>query len=132
MYEGSFSPTYYFDTDSNSKTGVKESFFKDATGSEYAIDYSLYGTSVSLEYKDSQGNVRSKSVYANVLDVDVEKEGESVDMSELGDDRPRPENHNGVLITRVPLSLMKLSPGKTVRVTSKIGSCEAVITKLKL
>jgi len=132
VYEGSFVPAYYLDTDSNAKTGVKESMFKEANGSEYAIDYSQYGTSVTLEYKDSEGNVRSKAVYANVLHVDVEKEGESVDTSELGDDRPRPLNNAGVLITRVPLTLLKLSAGKTIRVTSKIGSCDAVISKVKL
>jgi len=132
IYEGSFSPTYYLDTDSNAKTGVKEGVFKEATGSEYAIDYSQYGTSVSLEYKDSKGNIRSKNVYANVLDVDVEKEGQDIDTSELGDDKPRPANDGGVLVTRVPLSLLKLSAGKTIRVTAKIGSCPAVVTKVKL
>jgi ankyrin repeat protein len=132
VYEGSFAPTYYLDTDSNANTGLKGAMFKEANGSEYAIDYSEYGTSVSLEYKDSEGNVRSKNVYANVLDVDVEKEGNNVDTSELGDDRPRALNDGGVLVTRVPLSLLKLSAGKTIRVTAKIGSCTAVVTKMKL
>lgn len=131
-YEGSFLPAYYFDTDSNAKTGVKEEYFKQAIGSEYAIDYSMYGTSVQLDYKDSEGNDRSKTVYANVLDVDVEKEGQNVDLSELGDDQPRPVNNGGVLVTRVPLSSLKLSPGKTIRVTAQIGSCDAVAMKVKL
>jgi len=132
VYEGSFAPTYYLDTDSNAKTGVKEGMFKEAVGSEYAIDYSQYGTSVTLEYKDSGGKVRSKNVYANVLSVDVEKEGQSVDTSELGDATPRATNATGVVVTRIPLSLLKLSAGKTIRVTSKIGSCEAVVSKVKL
>jgi len=133
-YEGSFAPAYYFDIDSNAKTGAKEQLFKEAIGSEYDIDYSQYGTSVTLEYKNSDGQPRSKPVYANVLDVSVEKEGEMIDTSEVPDeDRPRAANDNGVLVTRVPLSLMKLTPGKTVRVTSKIGSCgEGVVTKVKL
>ena len=133
VYEGSFTPSYYFDVDSNAKTGVKESFLKHDLGSEYAIDYGQYGTSVNLEYADSNGNARTKSVYANVLDVDVEKEGEMIDTSELGDDAPRPINDRGVLVSRVPLSLMKLTPGKTVRVTSHIGSCgDPVVSKVKL
>ncbi len=132
VYEGSFSPTYYLDTDSNAKTGVKEGMFKEATGSEYAIDYSQYGTSVSLEYKDSSGNIRSKNVFANVLDVDIKKEDQDIDTSELGDARPQPANDGGVLVTRVPLSLLKLSAGKAIRVTAKIGSCAAVVAKVKL
>ena len=40
---------------------------------------------------------------------------------------------NGVLITRVPLSLMNLTPGKTVRMTAKIGACgDGVVAKVKL
>jgi ankyrin repeat protein len=132
IYEGSFAPTYYLDTDSNAKTGTKEGMFKEATGSEYAIDYSQYGTSVSLEYKDSDGTVKSKPVYANVLDVDVEKQGQAVDTSELGDNAPRAGNEGGVLVTRVPLSLVKISTGKTIRVTAKIGSCAAVMSKVTL
>ena len=132
VYEGSFAPTYYLDTDSNSKTGMKEGIFKEATGSEYAIDYSQYGTSVSLEYKDSAGKAHTKNVYANVLDVDVKKEDENIDTSGLGDDKPEPVNDGGILVTRVPLSLLKLSAGKTIRLTAKIGSCPAVATKVKL
>jgi len=133
-YEGSFSPTYYLDIDSNAKTGAKDQIFKEASGSEYDIDYTQYGTSVTLEYKNSDGQPRSKPVYANVLDVSVEKEGEMLDTSELPDEeRPRAANDNGVLVTRVPLSLMKLTPGKSVRVTAKIGSCgEGVVAKVKL
>jgi len=133
-YEGSFAPTYYFDVDSNAKTGTKEDFIKEANGSEYDIDYSQYGTSVTLEYKDREGNPRTKSVYGNVIDVSVEKEGAMMDVSEIPDEeRPRATNDNGILITRVPLSMMKLTPGKTVKLTSKIGSCgDAVVTKLKL
>jgi len=130
-YEGSFLPAYYLDIDSNAGTGVKEESVKEAIGSEYAIDYSQYGTSVQLDYKDSQGNVRSKSVYERVLDVDVEKEGENVDLSEL-DDPPRAANNGGVLVTRVPLSSLKLSLGKTIRVTPRIGSCDAVAMKVQL
>jgi ankyrin repeat protein len=115
-YEGSFSPTYTLDVDSK----------------KYAIDYSQYGTSVSLAYKDSKGNERTKSVYANVLDVDIQKDGQDVDTSELGDDTPRPLNDNGVLVTRVPLTLVSLAPGKTFRVNAKIGSCEASSGKIKL
>jgi hypothetical protein len=136
VYEGSFTPTYYFDIDSNEKTGVSKPLFKEATGSEYSIDYSQYGTSVSLPYKDSDGNVHPRSVYANVLDVDVSKQdsgvGSSVDTSSLGDDAPAALNADGVMVTRVPLQLMKLAPGKSVRVTAKIGTCPAVVSKVKL
>lgn len=133
-YEGSFAPAYYFDVDSNPKTGAKEQLIKEMNGSEYDIDYTQFGTSVTLTYKDSKGNERSKPVYANVLDVSVEKEGEMIDVSEVPDeDRPRATNDNGVLVTRVPLSLMKLTPGKTIRTTARIGACgEGVVSKVKL
>lgn len=133
-YEGSFAPTYYLDVDSNAKTGAKEQLFKEAIGSEYDIDYSQYGTTVTLTYTDSKGKEHSKPVYANVLDVSVEKAGEMMDTSELPeDDRPRAANMNGVLVTRVPLSLMNLTPGKTIRMTAKIGACgEGVVAKVKL
>jgi len=133
-YEGSFAPTYYLDTDSNAKTGTKDQLFKEANGSEYDIDYSQYGTSVTLTYHNSQGEERSKQVYANVLDVSVNKEGQMIDTSEVADeDRPRATNDNGVLITRIPLSLMNLTPGKSVRMTAKIGACgEGVVSKVKL
>jgi len=133
-YEGSFAPAYYLDVDSNAKTGTKDQLFKEANGAEYDIDYSQYGTSVTLTYHNSSGEERTKSVYANVLDVSVEKEGQMIDVSEVPDeDRPRAANENGVLITRVPLSLMKLTPGKTVRMTAKIGACgEGVVAKVKL
>lgn len=132
-YEGSFTPSYYFDVDSNAKTGVKESMFKEANGSEYAIDYSQYGTSVTLEYRNADGEALSKSVYANVVSVDVEKEGESVDTSSVGDDAPRAINDQGVLVTRVPLSLLNLAAGKTIRVTGSIGSCgKPAVGKIKL
>ena len=136
IYEGSFSPTYYFDTDSNAKTGVAKPLFKEAAGSEYSIDYSQYGTSVSLPYKDSEGNVHPRSVYANVLDVDISKQdspiGTSVDTSSLGDDAPVALNADGVMVTRVPLTLLKVAPGKSVRVTAKVGTCPAVVSKVKL
>ncbi|MEO8035976.1 MAG: ankyrin repeat domain-containing protein, partial [Acidobacteriota bacterium] len=136
-YEGSFVPAYYLDTDSNPKTGLKETMFdKEAIGSEYAIDYSQYGTSVTLTYKDSKGNERSKPVFANVLSVDIkkekEKDDEDVDTSALGDDTPRPADVDGVLVTKVPLSLLALTPGKTIRVVSKIGSCTPVTSKVRL
>jgi len=133
-YEGSFAPTYYLDVDSNAKTGRKSSPFKEEIGSEFDIDYSQYGTSVTLAYKDSEGKERSKTVYANVLDVSVEKEGEMIDTSELSaEERPEATNDNGVLVTKVPLSLMKLTPGKTVRMTAKIGACgDGVVSKVKL
>ncbi len=133
-YEGSFTPAYYFDTDMNAKTGSKDPLVKEAVGSEYDLDYMQYGTSVTLQYKDSEGHDRSKSVYSNEVDVNVEKEGEMIDISDVPtDDRPRADNENGVLVTKVPLSLMKLAPGKTVRVTAKVGACGAgVAAKVKL
>jgi ankyrin repeat protein len=131
-YEGSFTPTYYLDVDSDAKTGTKKSLFKEEIGSEYSIDYSQYGTSVSLPYKDSEGNVRSRSVYGNVVSVSLMKNGESMDTSSLGDDDPKAANDNGVLVTRVPLKAFKLAPGKTIRVTAKVGACDAVAAKVKL
>lgn len=117
IYEGSFTPTY---------------LLKEGKGPEYGIDYSQYGTSVTLEYQDGKGNTRSKPVYANVLDVDIERDGTIIDSSDLGDDTPRATNEGGVLVTRIPLSLLNLTSGKTVRATAQIGTCKAVTGKLKL
>ncbi len=132
-YEGGFAPGYYLDTDSNPKTGRKTSFLeKDAGGSEYSIDYSEYGTSVTLNYLNSKGEERSKQVYGNVLDVSVKKGEEDVDFSSLGDEIPRAENDTGVLRSRIPLSLVGLKPGSAMRVTAKIGSCDAVTSAVSL
>ena len=125
-YEGSFTPAYYLDTDSNAKTGRKgEMFEKEAQGADYTVEYDQYGTSVLLRYTNAKGEERQKQVYANVLDVGVKKGEETVDVSDLGDDMPRVENDNGVLRSRVPLSLLSLKPGSSIRVTAKAGACSA-------
>jgi hypothetical protein len=132
-YEGSFTPAYYLDTDSNAKTGRKADMLeKEAAGADYTVDYDQYGTSVMLHYLNSKGEQRQKQVYGNVVDVNVKKGEEPVDVSELGDDMPRAENDNGVLRSRVPLSLLALEPGVAVRVTAKVGSCKAVTEKVTL
>jgi ankyrin repeat protein len=112
-YEGSFTPAYEFDTG-------------------YTVDYDQYGTSVTLNYTNSKGEERHKQVYANVLDVNVKKGSEDVDISGLGDDMPRAGNDNGVLRSRVPLSILKLHSGSSTRVTAKIGSCNPVVEKITL
>ncbi|HEY3056671.1 MAG TPA: ankyrin repeat domain-containing protein [Thermoanaerobaculia bacterium] len=127
-FDGSFAPSYYLDTDSNPKTGRKArfDFEKEVEGSEYAVEYSEYGTSITLSYLNSKGEERQKQVYGNVLDVSVRKGEESVDISDLGDDMPRAVNDNGVLRSRVPLAILALKPGSSMRVTAKIGSCKQV------
>jgi hypothetical protein len=125
-YEGRFAPAYYLDTDSNLKTGRKaEMFEKEGEGADYSVEYSEYGTSVTLTYVNSKGEERQRQVYQNVLDVTVKKGSDSVDVSDLGDDMPRVENDKGVLRSRVPLSLLALKPGSAMRVTATIGSCKA-------
>ncbi len=132
-YEGSFTAAYYLDTDSNAKTGRKaEMFEKEAEGADYTVEYDQYGTSVMLRYLNSKGEERRKQVFANVLDVSVKKGSEGVDLSELGDDIPRAENDKGVLRSRVPLSLLALKRGSSMRVTAKIGSCGPVVEKVTL
>jgi hypothetical protein len=125
-YEGSFQPAYYLDTDSNAKTGRKaEMFEKEAQGADYTVDYDQYGTSVNLDYVNAKGEERHRQVYANVLDVNVKKGDEAVDVSDLGDDMPRAQNDDGVLRSRIPLSLLGLKPGSAMRVTAKVGGCAA-------
>ncbi len=132
-YEGGFAPAYYLDTDSNAKTGRKGGMLeKEAAGADYTVDYDEYGTSVIVRYLDAKGEEHQRQVYGNVLDVNVKKGEEAVDVSELGDDMPRAANDNGVLRSRVPLSLLTLKPGSTMRVTAKIGSCAAVTEKVAL
>jgi ankyrin repeat protein len=132
-YEGSFTPAYYLDTDSNVKTGRKADMLeKEAAGADYTVDYDQYGTTVVLHYLNSKGEERTKHVFGNVLDVNVKKGEEAVDSSVFGDDTPRAENDNGVLRSRVPLSALALKPGSSMRVTAKIGSCNAVTEKVTL
>ncbi len=132
-YDGGFAPAYYLDTDSNAKTGRKAGMLeKEAAGADYTVDYDEYGTSVTLRYVNAKGEERQKQVYANVLDVNVKKGEEAVDVSDLGDEMPRARNADGVLQSRVPLSLLALKPGSTIRVTAKIGSCSAVSEKVTL
>jgi hypothetical protein len=113
-YDGSIDPSYSF-------------------ASGYALRYSQYGTSVPLRYRDSNGNERSKTVYANVLSVDVRKGDDDVDLSEVPeDDRPRVINDEGILRTRVPMSVLGLQPGKPAKMTAKIGSCDPVTATIAL
>jgi hypothetical protein len=88
------------------------------------------GTPGSHQLGQAGGNERQKQVFANVLDVGVKNGSEDVDLSGLGDDMPRAENDNGVLRSRVPLSLLALKPGRSIRVTAKIGSCNPVVEKI--
>ena len=113
-YDGSFAPEYEF-------------------ASGYKLDYSQYGTSVQLNYKDSKGEVRHKNVFANVLSADVKKGEEDVDLSNLSEDeRPRATNEEGILRTRVPMSVLGLTPGKPVKMTAKIGKCAPVTAQIAL
>lgn len=132
-YEGSFTPAYYLDTDSNPKSGRKaEMFEKEAAGAEYSVEYSQYGTTVVLHYLTAKGEERTKHVYGNVLDVDIKKGNDDMDLSGLGEDIPEAENDQGVLRSRIPLSLLALKPGSSLRMTAKIGSCDAVAEKVTL
>lgn len=109
----SFTPTYSFDN-------------------SYSVFYDQYGTTVVLHYTNSKGEEKTKHVYGNVLDVNVKKGSEDVSLSDLGEDAPQAENLNGVLRSRVPLSLLALKPGSSVKVTAKIGSCKPVVEKIAL
>lgn len=113
-YEGSMTPSYEF-------------------GSGYALTYSLYGTTVQLNYKDSKGEVRHKNVYANVLSADIKKGDDDVDLSKVSDDdRPRAKNDEGILVTRVPMSVIGLASGKPVKMTAKVGSCAPVTVQVAM
>ena len=119
------------------KSAVKYTYDADINpsyqfASGYVLGYSQYGTSVQLNYKDSKGEVRHKSVYANVITTDIKKGEEDVDLSSLGDDRPRAQNDEGVLITRVPISVLGLQAGKPVKLTAKIGSCGPVTAQVAM
>jgi ankyrin repeat protein len=132
-YDGSVAPTYYLDTDSNAKTGRgKEMFEPEAAGAEYVVGYSEYGTGVTLQETDAEGNPKYRNVYANVLGLNIEAgDGNLVDTSGI-DPEPDAINENGILTTTIPLSLLELKPGKTIKVTTKIGNCPATTAKVKL
>lgn len=132
-YPGSFTAAYYLDTDSNARTGRKAEMFEaEARGADYTVEYDQYGTSVLLRYVNSKGVERQRQVFANVLGVSVKKGSDDVDLSELGDDIPRAVNDDGVLRSRVPLSILALKPGSSIRVTAKIGACNPAVEKITL
>lgn len=120
-YDGSMAPAYHFDIDQNAKTGRKaDPLTKGAQGSEYSLEYMEYGTSVSLTSYGPEEEEITKPVYANVLSADLTKLGESFD---TGDYSPEAENRDGVLETKIPLSVLGVEKGKKVRVVATVGAC---------
>jgi ankyrin repeat protein len=123
-YDGSVAPAYHFDTDGNRKTGRKaDPLEKGVEGSEYSLDYMEYGTSVMLTYRNSDGEEVSKQVYENVLSADLTKLGEPLDASVSGDLSLEAANNNGMLETKIPLSVLALPKGAKVRVVATVGAC---------
>lgn len=132
-YDGSAAPAYHFDVDGNRKTGRKADLLeKGVEGSEYSLEYTEYGTSVTLQYRGPDDETLSKLVFANVLSADLTKMGESLDPEALGDYIPDAGNNNGVLETAVPLSVLGLQKGKKVRVVVEVGSCGPKEATVKL
>jgi len=132
-YDGSVAPAYHFDTDGNRKTGRKaDPLEKGVEGSEYSLDYMEYGTSVMLTYRDSDGEEVSKQVYANVLSADLTKLGQPLDASVSGDLSLEAANNNGVLETKIPLSVLALPKGAKVRVVATVGACGPKEATVKL
>ncbi len=123
-YDGSMAPAYHFDTDGNPKTGRKaDPLEKGVEGSEYSLDYMEYGTSVALVYRGSDDEELTKPVFANVLSADLTKAGEAIPQETLGDYSPEAVDNEGVLETKIPLSLLGVQKGKKVRVVATVGSC---------
>ena len=123
-YDGSMAPAYHFDTDGNPKTGRKaDPLTEGAEGSEYSLEYMEYGTSVTLVYRGSDDEELTKPVFANVLSADLTKGGEMIPPDDLGDYSPEAVDNEGVLETRIPLSLLGVQKGKKVRVVATVGSC---------
>ncbi|HKH44452.1 MAG TPA: ankyrin repeat domain-containing protein [Thermoanaerobaculia bacterium] len=123
-YDGSVAPAYHFDTDGNRKTGRKaDPLEKGVEGSEYSLDYMEYGTSVMLTYRNSDDEEVSKQVYENVLSADLTKLGEPLDASVSGDLSLEAANNNGVLETKIPLSVLGLAKGAKVRLVATVGAC---------
>ena len=88
-------------------------------GAEFSLDYMEYGTSVTLTYQTANGE-QSRQVYNNVLSPSLERGGESFDTGEF---YPQAVNDRGVLVTRVPMALLGIGPGTTIRVAVEIGDC---------
>lgn len=120
------------------KSAVKYTYDGDITPSYqfangYTLGYSQYGTSVQLNYKDSKGEVKHKNVYANVLSAELKKGDQDVDLANVPDDnQPRAQNDEGVLVTRVPMSVVGMKAGQPVKVTAKIGSCAPVTAQVAM
>jgi ankyrin repeat protein len=132
-YDGSVAPAYHFDTDANPKTGRKaDPLEKAVAGSEYSLSYMEYGTSVTWAYRNSDGEEVSKQVYGNVLSADISKMGETLTYETLGEYSPEAANNDGVLETKIPLSVLGLQKGKKVRVVATVGACGPKEATLKL
>jgi ankyrin repeat protein len=131
ILDGFVSPTFYFDTDANPKTGQKaDTFTKDAGGTEYSLEYNEVGTTVSISYTDSDGKSQQRNVYGNVFNPSLNKEGEYLDTN--GEYYPSADNNDGVLQTTVPMAIIGVKPGQKVRVVFKAGSCGAKEVTVKL
>ncbi|HEX7151658.1 MAG TPA: ankyrin repeat domain-containing protein [Thermoanaerobaculia bacterium] len=112
-YEGFVAPTYTF--------------------GGYTLDYMEYGTTVSITDHDSEGNATQRGVYGLTMSADLKKGDESVDTSELDwESTPRASLEDGVLRTRIPLSLVKLKKGAKVKLTAKVGNCAEVASQVAL
>jgi ankyrin repeat protein len=121
-YDALFEPGYYLDTDANPKTGRKAGGeTPEAAGSEYSLEYSQYGTSVTIQVREGDEMV-DRQVYANVLSPSLLKGEEDVDLAEAGF-YPAAENDRGVLKTRLPLSFLGLEAGKKLRVVARVAAC---------
>jgi ankyrin repeat protein len=132
-YDGSAAPVYHFDTDANRKTGRKaDPLEKGVEGTEHSLEYTEYGTTVTLSYRNSEDEVVEKPVYANVLSATLTKMGETWDTGVPEDYTPDASNNNGVLETSMPLSVFGLQKGKKVRVVVAIGACELKEATVKL
>ncbi|MCM2316035.1 MAG: ankyrin repeat domain-containing protein [Thermoanaerobaculia bacterium] len=131
-FDGSVAPSFYLDTDANSKTGQKPDMFtKAAAGAEYSLEYGEMGTQVEIGYTNSDGQSVARRVFGNVFDPTIKKQGEYLDTS-ADDYYPQAENNAGVLQTSVPMSLFELKPGKRVRVVMEVGSCGSKEATFKL
>jgi ankyrin repeat protein len=112
----------FFDTDANPKTGAPagDPTQEAARGSEYALDLGEIGTSVRV----AVGEGKEKTVSGHVLSASFGKKGGPGPDPGQGDGfYPEAVNDGGVIKVEVPLSVMGLARGKTIRVVAEAGLC---------
>lgn len=133
-YKGSVAGDYFLDLDNNPKTGSqKDILWPYRNGAELTIGHDEYQTSVNFQYRASNGQVKSRQVTAEVIDVSVYKGDDMVEPEVWTDGKyPHVLDQAGVLRTVVPAVGLGIKQGSSMTVTTQFGRCASKPASVKL